>query len=95
MKKILALTALCLFASPVFAQKPAPPITIENAYAFATAPMQTSGAAFMTMPKSALIRNLVMNHWYHHRGQLSVYLRLLDTPGLSIYGPSADENPFA
>lgn len=48
----------------------------------------------MTMPKSALVRTLVLNHWYHHRGQLSVYLRLLDVPVPSIYGPSADENPF-
>ena len=49
----------------------------------------------MTMPKIALVRALVLNHWYHHRGQLSVYLRLLDIPVPSIYGPSADENPFA
>ena len=49
----------------------------------------------MTMPKSALTRALMMNHWVHHRGQLSVYLRLLDVPVPSIYGPSADENPFA
>jgi len=49
----------------------------------------------MTMPKAALARGLVMNHWVHHRGQLSVYLRLLDVPVPSIYGPSADENPFA
>ncbi len=49
----------------------------------------------MTMPKAALVRAVVMNHWIHHRGQLSVYLRLLDVPVPSIYGPSADENPFA
>jgi uncharacterized damage-inducible protein DinB len=49
----------------------------------------------MTMPKTALVRAIVMNHWIHHRGQLSVYLRLLDVPVPSIYGPSADENPFA
>ena len=47
------------------------------------------------MPKVALIRAIALNHWYHHRGQLSVYLRLLDVPVPSIYGPSADENPFA
>jgi hypothetical protein len=41
------------------------------------------------------IRAILMNHLYHHRGQLSVYLRLLDVPVPSIYGPSADENPFA
>jgi len=49
----------------------------------------------MAMPKGALVRAIVMNHWIHHRGQLSVYLRLLDVPVPSIYGPSADENPFA
>ena len=49
----------------------------------------------MSMPKTALVRAIVMNHWIHHRGQLSVYLRLLDVPVPSIYGPSADENPFA
>ena len=48
----------------------------------------------MTMPKGALLRTLVLNHTVHHRGQLSVYLRLLDVLVPSIYGPSADENPF-
>jgi uncharacterized damage-inducible protein DinB len=52
-------------------------------------------AALFTMPKVALLRGLALNHTYHHRGQLSVYLRLLDVPVPSIYGPSADENPFA
>jgi uncharacterized damage-inducible protein DinB len=53
------------------------------------------GPVFFTMPKIALLRTLGLNHTYHHRGQLSVYLRLLDVPVPSIYGPSADENPFA
>lgn len=53
------------------------------------------GQTLMTMPKIAFVRAIVMNHWIHHRGQLSVYLRLLDVPVPSIYGPSADENPFA
>ena len=53
------------------------------------------GATIMGMPKVALVRAIVLNHTYHHRGQLSVYLRLLDVPVPSIYGPSADENPFA
>ena len=53
------------------------------------------GATIMGMPKIALIRTIVLNHLYHHREQLSVYLRLLDVPVPSIYGPSADENPFA
>jgi len=47
------------------------------------------------LPVAALLRTLMLNHWYHHRGQLSVYLRQLNVPVPSIYGPSADENPFA
>jgi uncharacterized damage-inducible protein DinB len=57
--------------------------------------MTHKGTPLMTMPKVALVRGIALNHWYHHRGQLSVYLRLLDTPVPSIYGPSADENPMA
>jgi uncharacterized damage-inducible protein DinB len=53
------------------------------------------GATIFGMPKVALVRTIVLNHTYHHRGQLSVYLRLLDVPVPSIYGPSADENPMA
>jgi uncharacterized damage-inducible protein DinB len=48
-----------------------------------------------TAPRGSVIRSLMLNHWYHHRGQLSVYLRLLDVPVPVIYGRSADENPFA
>jgi uncharacterized damage-inducible protein DinB len=54
-----------------------------------------NGATIFKMPKIGLYRSIVLNHWIHHRGQLSVYLRLLDVPVPSIYGPSADENPFA
>jgi len=42
-------------------------------------------------PKNISIRNWAMNHMIHHRGQLSVYLRLLDVPVPGMYGPSADE----
>ena len=49
----------------------------------------------MAMPRVGFIRAVMLNHWYHHRGQLSVYLRQLNVPVPSIYGPSADENPFA
>jgi uncharacterized damage-inducible protein DinB len=48
-----------------------------------------------TRPRFKIWRSLMLNHWYHHRGQLSVYLRLLDIPVPSIYGPTADESPFA
>ncbi len=52
------------------------------------------GRPLMAMPRSAVIRFVLLNHLVHHRGQLSVYLRLLDVPLPSIYGPSADENPW-
>jgi uncharacterized damage-inducible protein DinB len=46
---------------------------------------------YFTMPKIVAMRSFVMNHIVHHRGQLSVYLRLNDIPVPSMYGPSADE----
>jgi len=49
----------------------------------------------LAMPRAAFLRSIMLNHWYHHRGQLTAYLRELDQPIPSIYGPSADENPFA
>ena len=45
----------------------------------------------MEMPKGAAIRIMGLNHSIHHRGQLTVYLRLLDIPVPALYGPSADE----
>lgn len=48
-----------------------------------------------TMPRIGLLRTLAFNHLYHHRGQLTVYLRLLGIPVPVVYGRSADENPFA
>jgi uncharacterized damage-inducible protein DinB len=54
-----------------------------------------AGEPVMILPRVGLFRTILLNHLYHHRGQLTVYLRLLDVPIPSIYGPSADENPFA
>lgn len=48
----------------------------------------------MAAPRGSVLRSILLNHWYHHRGQMTVYLRLLDVPLPSIYGPSADEQPF-
>jgi len=53
------------------------------------------GQPIMTVPRIGVYRSVLLNHLYHHRGQLTVYLRLLDVPVPSIYGPSADEDPFA
>ena len=57
--------------------------------------LKRNGKVLMSMPRAAFLRAIMLNHIYHHRGQLAVYLRLLDVPVPSIYGPSADENPFA
>ncbi len=46
------------------------------------------------MPRVAVLRGMVLNHLVHHRGQMTVYLRLQDVPLPSIYGPSADEGQF-
>jgi uncharacterized damage-inducible protein DinB len=53
--------------------------------------LKNGGASLFTIPRVAVVRTWVMNHVVHHRGQLSVYLRLLDVPVPSVYGPSADE----
>jgi uncharacterized damage-inducible protein DinB len=53
--------------------------------------LKAQGKEIFTMPKAAVLRSFVMNHIIHHRGQMSVYLRLNGVPVPSIYGPSADE----
>ncbi len=45
------------------------------------------------MPRLALLRNVLHNHWYHHRGQFAIYLRLLGAAVPASYGPSGDEMP--
>jgi uncharacterized damage-inducible protein DinB len=45
-------------------------------------------------PRANVLRRMVLNHLIHHRGQLTIYLRLLDVPVPGLYGPSADEQKF-
>ncbi|MFT3909245.1 MAG: DinB family protein [Ferruginibacter sp.] len=52
-------------------------------------------SVIFTLPIPLFVRLLVFNHLFHHRGQLSTYLRTLNVALPSIYGPSADEDPFA
>ena len=52
----------------------------------------SGGKSILTMPRIAVLRGFVMNHLIHHRGQLTVYLRLNDVPVPAVYGPSADES---
>lgn len=52
--------------------------------------LKSGGKSMFSMPRVAVFRSFVLNHAVHHRGQLSVYLRLLDVPIPNIYGPTAD-----
>jgi uncharacterized damage-inducible protein DinB len=53
--------------------------------------LKRDGQEVFSIPRSAALRSFVLSHVIHHRGQLSVYLRLNDVPVPAIYGPSADE----
>jgi uncharacterized damage-inducible protein DinB len=69
--------------------------SFDDAKMAATWKLLRNGKPVLSMPRVSFLRAIMMNHIYHHRGQLSVYIKLLDVPVPSIYGPSADENPFA
>jgi uncharacterized damage-inducible protein DinB len=67
---------------------------MDDATAIGVWKATVKGKEILALPRVAAFRSLLMNHTIHHRGQLSVYLRLLNIPVPSIYGPSADDNPF-
>ena len=67
----------------------------DDASMAATWRLMSGGRELMAVPRGALLRSVMLNHWYHHRGQLVVYLRMHDVPLPSVYGPSADESPFS
>jgi len=67
----------------------------DDATLLATWRMMRGDKEVLAIPRIAMLRSIMLNHWYHHRGQLGMYLRELDVPIPSIYGPSADENPLA
>ncbi len=52
--------------------------------------LRRDGRTVWTLPRAAVLRSFILSHMIHHRGQLSVYLRLNDVPVPSVYGPSAD-----
>jgi len=56
--------------------------------------LAAQGNVMTEVPRYVAIRDLTINHLAHHRGQLTVYLRLNDIPVPSLYGPTADENPY-
>ena len=63
----------------------------DDAHLGGTYTVRNGERVVMAMPRAAMLRGMILSHMIHHRGQLSVYLRLLDVPVPSIYGPSADE----
>lgn len=68
---------------------------IDDEAAHSTFRIMSEGTEVMSLPRVAVARAIMLNHWYHHRGQLSVYLRMLDVPVPATYGASADESAFA
>jgi uncharacterized damage-inducible protein DinB len=48
----------------------------------------------LAQPRAAFLRDILLSHWYQHRGQFSVYLRMLEVPVPASWGPSADEPPL-
>jgi uncharacterized damage-inducible protein DinB len=81
--------ALALFESNVAAARA---VLVNTAEAELEAPwtLKNGGHTLFTMPRVGVLRTFVFNHIVHHRGQLSVYLRLCDVPLPSMYGPTAD-----
>jgi len=67
----------------------------DDARMMATWHATRGGVEIMALPRMAMLRTIMFNHLYHHRGQLLVYLRMHEVPLPSVYGPTADENPFA
>ncbi len=68
---------------------------MDDAALTATWRLMQGDRELLALPRAAFLRSIMLNHWYHHRGQLTAYLRELGVAVPSIYGPSADENPFA
>ena len=56
--------------------------------------LEMAGKVVYAAPRHIALRDSALNHWAHHRGQLTVYLRLLEQPVPALYGPSADERSF-
>lgn len=69
--------------------------SLSDAQMMTTWTMNAGGKTILSVPRIGMIRSIMFNHVYHHRGQLLVYLRLVGQHVPSVYGPTADENPFA
>ena len=68
-------------------------LKFDNAAMTETWRLVAGDKQLMAAPRVGFVRNIMLNHWYQHRGQFSVYLRLLNVPVPASWGPSADEPP--
>jgi uncharacterized damage-inducible protein DinB len=85
---------LALFDKNVAAGRQALASITDDAHLMKTWRLEANGKVLFSMPRAQTLRAFVMNHIIHHRGQLTVYLRLNDVPVPALYGPSADEPGF-
>lgn len=67
--------------------------TLDDASMNATWSLLAGDQVLLAIPRYDFLRGIMLNHWYQHRGQFGVYLRLLDIPVPATWGPSADEPP--
>jgi uncharacterized damage-inducible protein DinB len=82
--------ALALFDKNVKAAREAIETTSDEDF-LVTWTLKSAGETVLALPRVVVLRSFVMNHLIHHRGQLTVYLRLKNVPLPSVYGPTADE----
>jgi uncharacterized damage-inducible protein DinB len=64
--------------------------TASDADLMAMWSLKRAGTTIFTLPRAAVLRSMVLSHMIHHRGQLTVYLRMCDVPLPPVYGPTAD-----
>jgi uncharacterized damage-inducible protein DinB len=68
--------------------------TFDDAYMHEMWRLVRGDRELLAMPRMDFLRNIMLSHWYQHRGQFGVYLRLLNIAVPSTWGPSADEKPL-
>lgn len=87
----LAAVLATLDDSIVLVRELLPPL--DDAAMHATWRLLSGDEELLAIPRQDFLRDILFSHWYQHRGQFSVYLRLLDIPVPATWGPSADESP--
>lgn len=68
--------------------------TLDDAAMDETWRLMAGDKQILAQPRQQFLRDVMLSHWYQHRGQFSVYLRILNVPVPASWGPSADEPPL-